>query len=225
MTLVRRMVRRLRRSLPYSLSRTEPISRAFGYDRGTPVDRYYIEQFLTGRRSTVRGRTLEVGDDNYTRLFGADRTTQREVIHIDPTNAAASYHGDMSSPGVLPIATFDCAVITQTLHLIYDMHAAVRRLHASLVPGGTLLLTVPGISQIAGDEWGKTWFWSLTQLSVARLLSDVFGAQNVAVQTYGNVFAATAFLHGLAVEEIDQRKLGAVDPLYPVIVAAVATRL
>ena len=226
MSLATRVLRRLRRSRPAvaRLSRTEPVSRCFGFDRGTPVDRYYIEQFLADRAALVRGRTLEVGDDSYTRRFGGDRTTRREVIHVDASNPAATYHGDMSSPGVLPTAAFDCAVITQTLHLIYDMPGAVRRLHDSLVPGGTLLLTVPGISQIAADQWGETWYWSLTQLSAARLLADAFGAENVAVRTYGNVLAATAFLHGLAAHEVAPGKLDIVDPLYPVIVAVEATR-
>lgn len=226
MSMATRVLRRLRRPWPDfgHLSRTEPVSRAFGFDRGTPVDRYYIDRFLTDRAPAVRGRTLEVGDDDYTRRFGADRTTRREVIHIDPANAAAVYHGDMSSPGVLPTATFDCAVITQTLHLIYDMAAAVRHLHDSLVPGGTLLLTVPGISQIAGDEWGESWFWSLTQLSAGRLFSDAFGPENISIQAYGNVYAATAFLHGLAVTELECNKLDVVDPLYPVIVAVEAVR-
>lgn len=226
MSLPRRVLRRLsgRRWPDFGdLSGTAPISRAFGFDRGTPVDRYYIERFLADHATAIRGRTLEVGDDSYTRRFGA-AGCRREVIHVNPANAAATYHGDMSQAGILPEARFDCAVITQTLHLIYDMVATVRRLHASLSVGGTLLLTVPGITQIAADQWGATWYWSLTELSLTRLLSDAFGNANVAVRSYGNVHAATALLHGLATEEVSRDKLDVVDPLYPVIVAGAAVR-
>lgn len=220
-----RILRRLRRrKLRFGdLSGTEPLSRDFGLDRGTPVDRYYIERFLADRAAVIAGRTLEVGDDSYTCRFGGDRTTRRDVIHIDPA-VSATYHGDLSSPGVLPHATFDCAVITQTLHLIYDMKAAVTQLREAMAPGGVLLATMPGISQIARDEWGKTWFWSLTALSATQLFGDVFGEANVTVRSHGNVFAATAFLQGVAAEEVDRAKLDVVDPLYPVTIAVEAVR-
>jgi hypothetical protein len=54
---------------------TAPVSRNFGYDRGLPVDRYYIEGFLDRHKSDVRGHVLEVGDDSYTRRYGGDRVT------------------------------------------------------------------------------------------------------------------------------------------------------
>jgi len=40
------------------LRQMEPVSRQFGYDRGTPVDRYYIERFLRLNSSAVFGRFL-----------------------------------------------------------------------------------------------------------------------------------------------------------------------
>ncbi|HEX6050119.1 MAG TPA: hypothetical protein VFZ21_12650, partial [Gemmatimonadaceae bacterium] len=68
------------------LRRLTPISRAFGYDRGGPVDRYYIEGFLARYASDVRGRVLEVGDDSYTRRFGGNRVTRRDVLHVHEGN-------------------------------------------------------------------------------------------------------------------------------------------
>lgn len=200
----------------------EPISREFGFDRGTPVDRYYIENFLRANAGRIRGRTLEIGDDSYTRRFGG-AATEREVLHVTPGYPGATYHGDLTN-GVLPDDAFDCAVLTQTLHLIYDMPAAVAALHSALKPGGTLLVTVPGISQIAADEWGETWYWSLTSQSLRRLLGDSFGPANVAVEAFGNVYAATAFLQGLATEELRPAKLDVRDPLYPVTVTGIATK-
>ena len=55
------------------LRRTKPVSSAFGYDRGKPVDRRYIEAFLATNSVDVRGRVLEIGDSAYTRQFGRDR--------------------------------------------------------------------------------------------------------------------------------------------------------
>ena len=48
------------------------LSRDFGFDRGTPIDRYYIESFLSTHASDIRGHVLEVADNTYTRRFGGD---------------------------------------------------------------------------------------------------------------------------------------------------------
>jgi hypothetical protein len=46
----------------------------------------------------------------------------------------------------------------------------------------------------------------------------------VSVESHGNVFAATAFLQGVAAEELDRAKLEPRDTSYPVIVAVRAQR-
>ena len=206
------------------LARTTPYSRHFGFDRGMPIDRLYIERFLFENRDAIHGVTLEIGDDSYTRQFGEDRTTTRHVLHIDGSNPVATIVGDMSQPEILPEAAFDCAVITQTLHLIYDMRAAVRNLHNSLKPGGTLLLTTPGISQIATDQWRHNWYWSMTPAGARRLFGEAFGEDRIEVDFHGNVFAAIAFLTGAAVEEVPRRRLLVKDEAYPVVVTVRATR-
>ena len=65
-----------------------------------------------------------------------------------------------------------------------------------------MLVTAPGISQIDRGEWGRTWFWSFTPVALRRLFGDVFGEDAVMIEEYGNVLSATAFLQGLAVEEL-----------------------
>src|SRR4051812_41158651 len=47
--------------------RLSPIGGDFGWERGTPVDRHYIEGFIAQNAADIRGRVLEVGDDRYTR--------------------------------------------------------------------------------------------------------------------------------------------------------------
>jgi GT2 family glycosyltransferase/SAM-dependent methyltransferase len=205
------------------LGTTAPISLDFGYDRGTPVDRYYIERFLAKNASDIRGRALEIGDASYCRQFGSGITRQ-DVLHVSAANPDATIVGDISVPGTLPDAAFDVMVLTQTLHLIYDMKDAVDLIHDALKPGGVLLLTVPGISQIDRGEWGDSWYWSLTRQSATRLFSECFGPENVTVEVHGNVYAATCYINGLAQEEIDRSKLDVFDPSYPVIVAVRARR-
>jgi glycosyltransferase involved in cell wall biosynthesis len=206
------------------LGTTAPISRDFGFDRGTPIDRYYIERFLERHATEIGGRVLEVGGDDYTRRFGGARVSHVDVLHVRPGNPRATIVGDLTDPTVLPANTFDCIVLTQTLHLIYDVRAAVSRLHRALAPGGVVLVTAPGISQIDRGEWGSSWFWSFTTTSLQRLFAECFGPEAVLVEHHGNVFAATAFLQGLAVEEVDAAKLVPLDQAYPVIVAVRARK-
>ena len=196
---------------------TSPICQDFGFDRGTPVDRYYIEAFLAAHSRDIRGRALEVGDASYCRKFGTGIVRQ-DVLHVAADSPEATIVGDLSVPGVPPEGAFDCLVVTQTLHLIYDMHAAVAAMHRALKSGGVLLLTCPGISQVDCGEWGATWFWSITRPAAERMFGDVFGAVNVAVEARGNVYAAVCFLEGLALEEVDAAKLEVLDTSYPVIV-------
>ena len=199
------------------LDSARPISLDFGWDRGTPIDRYYIESFLARRAADIRGRVLEVGDDGYSRRFGGSEITQQDVLHLDVKNPHATLAGDLTEPGVVPDGAFDCIVFTQTLQLIFDLKQAVTRLHAALRPGGVLLLTVPGISPIDRNEWGDRWCWALTPVSIRKLFEPHFGTE-LQIRVDGNVFAATAFLQGVALEEVDRAKLDIYDPAYPVII-------
>jgi len=206
------------------LGSTRPISLNFGFDRGTPVDRYYVEGFLERHASDIRGRVLEIGDASYSRRFGGAAVTQQDVLHVSRDVPAATLIGDMAEPGVLPEGAFDCMVLTQTLHLIYDMKAALAQVYRALAPGGVVLLTVPGITQLDRGEWSKTWSWSLTPYSARRLFEELFDEDELEVSCHGNVFAATAFLQGVALEEVDKKKLDEVDLAYPVTITVRARR-
>lgn len=204
------------------LANTVPIDDNFGFGRGTPVDRFYIESFLDGNCNDIAGRVLEVDNATYSLRFGAERVTRQDVLHLHAGHPQATIVGDLSTPGVLPRYSFDCIVLTQTLQFIYDSKGAVAQLHAALKPGGVLLVTVPGISQI--DRAGGTWYWTFSRESALRLFAEVFGAGSVSVESHGNVFAAMSLLQGLALEEVPPSKLLIRDEVYPVIVTVRARK-
>lgn len=206
------------------LDQTVPVHADFGWGRGTPVDRHYIESFLERRRGDIHGRVLEIGDDVYSKRYGGANVTRQDILHVHAGNPRATLIGDVSAASTLPPGSFDCIVFTQTLQLIFDLDAAVRNLHAALAPGGVLLVTVPGISQIDRGEWGRDWFWMMTPAAVTRLFGPVFGEDRIEVQAHGNVYAATTYLQGMVVEELDAAKLDVDDAAYPVIVAVRARK-
>lgn len=203
---------------------TEPVGRLFGRERGTPLDRYYIESFLERHRGLVRGRVLEVAETTYTRRYGGDNVTQFGMLHV-AGHPDATIVGDLTDTSTLPAGVIDCFICTQTFNYIYDAHAAICGAHHLLAPGGVLLATLAGISQISkgdADRWGD--FWRFTPQSAARAFGDVFGAANVSVDYRGNVYAATSFLRGIALEEVSTAKLDVKDPEYPMTILVVATK-
>jgi SAM-dependent methyltransferase len=206
------------------LAGTKPIGEVFGGNRGLPVDRYYIEYFLAANSDVIEGRVLEVQEDDYTKRFGGAAVTHSDVLYLSEGWPGATIWGDLTDPNCLPKEAFDCLIITQTLHLIYDMRAALATLYASLKPGGVLLLTVPGITPIDPGEWGEYWLWTLTETSAHRLVAESFGTENIQCKTYGNVFSAISFLTGLATEELPAAKLDVFDKSFPMIIGVRATK-
>ena len=185
-----------------------------------PVDRYYIEAFLGAHSADIRGRVLEIGDAAYSRRFGGNRIERQDVLHLRSGEPNATIWGDLSQPNTLPPSTFDCIIFTQTLQMIFDMPAAIAALRHALRANGTLLVTAPGISPVDRDEWKDTWYWSLTEQALAKLLDGPFDIHRTSTRTYGNLFAATAFLHGASVEDTGKSRLEPLDPAYPVLVTA-----
>ncbi len=210
-----------------SLRRVTSIGGDWGFERGQPVDRYYIERFLESHAADVRGHVLEIGTDMYTRRFGGDRVTRSDVLHVAESHPHVTIIADLADPDPerLPGETFDCFILTQTLHVVYDVRDALRTAHRILKPGGVLLLTAPGLGRISRydmDRWGD--YWRFTSRSLARLLEETFPGSDVAVRAHGNVLAAIAFLHGLSAGELDPSELEHADPDLEVLITARARK-
>jgi len=206
------------------LRRVTPVSREFGYDRGRPIDRYYVENFLARQAADIQGRVLEIGEASYTRRFGGGRVSISDVLHVEAGNPAATIVGDLTHADHIPPNTFDCFILTQTLHLVYDVKSALGTIYRILKPGGILLATFPGISQISDDQWADYWCWSFTSLSARRLFEEIFPPENIKLETFGNVLAATAFLQGLAAEELTPAELDYHDPDYEALITVRAMK-
>src|SRR4029079_10147181 len=119
----------------------DPVSRTFGFDRGKPIDRWYIERFLKVHTTDVRGRVLEVAEDTYTRWYGGDRVTRSDVLHARPGHEGTTMVEDLTTGAGITESTFDCFICTQTLPFIYDVPAAVTGIRRLLAPGVVVLAT------------------------------------------------------------------------------------
>ena len=207
-----------------NLRRLTPISRKFGYDRGQPIDRFYIENFLNKHAQDVHGRVMEVGDATYTRRFGGDRVAKSDVLHITEGNPEATIVADLTNADQIPSDAFDCIILTQTLQYIYDIRSALATIYRILKPGGIFLATIPVISQVVRCSWGDNWYWAFTDQSSQLLFEGYFSKANVQVEKYGNVLAAIAFLHGIAQEELTKEELLYQDDEYQVTITVRAIK-
>ncbi|NMG11518.1 glycosyltransferase family 2 protein [Brasilonema sp. UFV-L1] len=206
------------------LRRPKPISWQFGYDRGLPIDRYYIEKFLACQSDDIHGWVMEIGDNFYTCKFGGERVTKSDVLHVKEGNPDATIVGDLSKGDNIPSDSFDCLILTQTLQLLYDVRSGLQTINRILKPGGVALVTLPSITSLSDDEWDSCWCWGFTTVSAQRLFEEVFPKENVKVETHGNVLAATAFLQGLAIKELHKQELDNCDPAYPVLITVRAVK-
>lgn len=208
-----------------NLRRLTPVSNVFGFERGQPIDRYYIETFLFRNDADIKGNVMEIGDATYTRMFGGDKVIKSDVLHVTNDNPQATLVGDLITGDGIPSNRFDCMILTQTFPFIYDVKAAIANAHSALKPGGILLVTLSGISQISRydmERWGD--YWRFTNLSAKQLFGDVFGLSNIMVETHGNVLAACAFLQGLASCELKKSELDHIDPDYQVLITVRAVK-
>ncbi len=205
------------------LQSLKPISSGWGFDRGQPIDRYYIENFLASQSHDIHGRVLAIGDGFYTQQFGGDRVTKSDVLHIED-NPNATIIADLTDAEHIPSDIFDCFLLVQTLQLIYEVRLAIKTSYRIMKPGGVILATFPGITPLKDEEWNNCWCWNFTALSAQRLFEEVFPKENIQVETHGNVLTATAFLQGLAVEDIQKEKLDYHDPSYEVTITVRAVK-
>jgi SAM-dependent methyltransferase len=141
-------------------------------------------------------------------------------------NPEATIVGDLTSADHIPTSSFDCIILTQTLQLIFDVRAALKTVYRILRPGGVLLLTVPGISKIAGDDDGEGWedCWRFTTFSARRLVEEVFAGGKVIAESKGNVLASIAFLEGLAAGELNEEELDHQDLEYQMLITVRAVK-
>ena len=209
------------------LDRVKPISSCYGFDRGTPVDRYYIEKFLYNNRQYIKGRILEIGGDLYASQYARLNETATEepvveTLHYDKNEEETS---DLTKPETLPENRYDCFLCQQTYNFIFDVPKALEGSYQLLKDGGVLLATVAGIAQISRidmEQWGE--YWRFTDKSLELLFKETRFSQ-VEIVPMGNVMAACAFLQGIALEELPKKELlDVMDENYQLIIGIRATK-
>jgi len=191
-----------------------PFSSNFGFDRGTPVDRYYLHRFLDAHRDRVTGDVLEIQlpdcATRYGRNLGAVHT-----VDINPAHRP-TYVCDLArAGGVIPSDRYDCVLLPNTLCVLRDIDECLRQALRVLKPGGALLASTAGFVPLSADAPD---YWHLSAAGWLEITGRVWPGCDVRVESHGNCLAATAAMLGLAHEELEPAELDVVDPRYPVLI-------
>lgn len=198
-----------------------PVGREFGYDRGGSICRYYLEEFMEEHKECIQGNVLEIGDRNYTMKYGGE--VKSYVLHFDD-NATHIMHpydfvGDLRNGEGLEENFYDCIILTQVLMFVSDIRNTADILLKSLKRGGSILVTVSGITPISRfdmDRWGHYLYF--TELSLRRMFERANVTCDVIIK--GNCKVACAYLQGMAAAELTTEELDYVDEDFPVVVMA-----
>lgn len=201
--------------------RPGPLSAHWGFDRGTPIDRWYIDRFLESHAADIRGDVLEIGDTRYTDRWGSG-VRSSDVLDATAQNPETVV-ANLEQPSTVPEERYDCLIVTQVLQYIFDLDAAVESLHRALRPGGVCLVTVPVISRLDISAPYKE-YWRLTDESARRLFERRFSPGTLDVAMRGNLRAALLFLLGVASDEVSPVQLRGDLPAFPLILTVRAVK-
>jgi hypothetical protein len=196
-----------------NLRRVRPFSASYGFDRGTPIDRYYLETFLRANQTSITGRVLEVQLPSYTRRFGRS-VEESHSVDINP-QFGATYTCDLADAPQIPSDYYDCFLLPNTLQHVETLRPALRTMLRVTKPGGTILASAAGFLPLIPDGGD---FWRLSAQGWGRLLADEWSGCEIDVESHGNCLAAIAAMYGLAQEELHADELDVEDPRYPVLV-------
>ena len=201
----------------------KPYSRKFGADRGLPIDRFFIQEFLKSNANFITGRVAEIGDDFYTIHYGKNIDCSI-VLAGSGIKADSSYACDLTNPESYSFHnSFNCIICTNVLKFILYHDSAIKGL-ARLTDknNGICLVTVAGLCNISRydhERWGD--YWRFTDLSIKLLFEKYF--ETVEIGTYGNAPVAASFILGLSYEDLSKELFNKNDPDYQVIITVIAS--
>jgi hypothetical protein len=197
-----------------NLRRVEPFSRGFGFDRGTPIDRYYLHRFLETHAAAITGQVLEIQETGYTRRFG-HALAATDSVDINPA-FLPTYLCDLSrAESIIPSDRYDCFLLPNTLCALGDLEGCLRQALRVVRPGGVVLATSATLAPFMTD--GPD-YWRLGVDGWRDVTARAWAGCPVQIEAHGNCLAAVAAMLGLAAEELTPAELDVRDPQYPVLV-------
>jgi SAM-dependent methyltransferase len=207
------------------LRRLQPLGR--GRQRGTPIVRAYWARFLQAHCADIHGVGLEIGTNLTLRQYGGTRLKRADALDVVRHSSEITVVGDLTRADDIAADSYDCFVNQFTMHLIFDVEAALYHSVRILKPGGVLLVNFPcvdyyfpsGLDMATGTHMFL--FWWFTPILVENLLHNVgLTCADYELTVYGNLFARIAYQMNVSAEELTFRELEYADPGHPLLICA-----
>jgi hypothetical protein len=184
----------------------EILDQDFGSNRGTPLDRELIEEFLRKLATEVPApsRTLEFGDKVFTQnLFPQ---SENWILEYEPNmdikvDRNLTLRGDLMCAVESNVPSFDLIVSTQLLAFTENPFSAARTLVLLLETNGTILGTEPQFSPISrfdDHKWGD--FFRFTQKGILSVFKHT-GPVKIETFPIGNWSTTLAIFQGFCRED------------------------
>jgi len=196
-----------------------------GRQRGIPIVRRYWAEYLERYRGDIHGRCLEIGTTATLRQYGGTSLSAADAIDLAPHSPEVTVVGDLSRADHVPADRYDCFVNQFTMHVIYDVEAALYHAIRILKPGGVLLVNFPCVDyyfptgldmNTGGPLFLHHWF---TPIQVEDLLHRVgLATCDYDLSIFGNLFARVAYQMNIPATELTQNELTYVDPGHPLLI-------
>lgn len=204
---------------------------ADGKQIGTPVVRHYWECFLKKYCADVRGHALEIGTIGTVRKWGGAAVTQADAIDLKAHSPEVTVVADLTRADDLPANVYDCFINQFTMHLIYDLSAALYHSIRMLKPGGVLLINFSCMDYYyhRGLDMGTGaplyLYWWFTPIGVQNLLRHAgLSGEDYQMEIFGNLFARHAYQMNLPAEELTAEELNYSDPAHPLLICVRVTK-
>ncbi|MBW4635650.1 MAG: class I SAM-dependent methyltransferase [Iphinoe sp. HA4291-MV1] len=200
------------------LRRRFPICPLFGFTRGTPIDRYYLDKFIGEIREQVAGNVLEVGGVLRNReVYQFYNATEYQTLDIF-ASSGVTLVGDVHDPETIRPESLDAVVIFNVLEHCHNPWVVVKNIYSWLKVGGQCFCMVPSaqkLHDVPGD------YWRPLPDGMKQLFQD-FSQQKLHV--YGNPLTVVASFMGISAEELSLQELDDFHPDYPVATCMIAMK-
>ena len=182
----------------------------FGFSRGAPVDRYYLDRFVAEIRERVVGEVLEIGGRSANReLYGFPNVTRYQTLDMRP-GPGVDIVGDAHDPAIHPPDSVDSIVAFNVLEHCEQPWKVVENMRLWLRRGGWAFCMVPNAQRIHAMPRD---YWRALPEAVQWMFRD-FSTREI--RQYGNPTTVIAAYLGIAAEELSRDELDEIHLDYPV---------
>jgi len=196
-----------------NLRRTTPFSSTYGFERGKPIDRYYLHRFMEAHRALVTGDVLEIQGNSYTERFG-HYLTRADSFDIEPRFEPTFLCDFAHCEDVIPSHAYDCLLLPNTLTHFRELDLCLAQARRIVRPGGIVLASAAGLLPLTGDVPD---YWRLTPHGWREKLTAAWPGATLEIAGHGNCLSSVGAQLGLAQEELTIAELDVQDPRFPVL--------